>query len=84
LAAAKILSELIQAKYSRHAQRPRKHPAPTREFQAIQAGMQIGAPAGKAGSRVGLDDLPNRHEAKQAGLDLTSLAAYTGPDYRPT
>jgi hypothetical protein len=40
--------------------------------------MQVRTPAGKPGLRVGLDYFPNRHEAKQAGLVRTLLAAYTG------
>src|ERR1700733_1346318 len=40
--------------------------------------MQVRTPAGEPGSRVGLDDVPNRHEAKQAGLDHTLLAAHAG------
>jgi hypothetical protein len=34
--------------------------------------------------RVGLDDVPDCHEAKQAGLLRTFLAAYTGTDDRHT
>ena len=40
--------------------------------------MQVGTPARQPGPRVGLDDVPSRYEAKQAGLDRTLLAAYTG------
>ena len=40
--------------------------------------MQIRTPARQPGPRVGLDDVPSRYEAKQAGLDRTLLAAYTG------
>ena len=40
--------------------------------------MQVRTPARQPGPRVGLDDVPSRYEAKQAGLDHTLLAAYTG------
>jgi hypothetical protein len=40
--------------------------------------VQVRTPAGEPGLRVGLDDVPSRHEAKQAGLLRTLLAAYTG------
>jgi hypothetical protein len=40
--------------------------------------MQVCTPARQPGPRVGLDDVPSRYEAKQAGLDHTLLAAYTG------
>jgi hypothetical protein len=40
--------------------------------------MQVRTPAGEPGLRVGLDDVPDCHEAKQAGLGRTLLAAYTG------
>jgi hypothetical protein len=40
--------------------------------------MQVRTPAGQPGSQVGLYDVPSRYEAKQAGLDRTLLAAYTG------
>jgi len=40
--------------------------------------MQVHTPARQPGPRVGLDDVPSRYEAKQAGLDRTLLAAYTG------
>ena len=40
--------------------------------------MQIRTPARQPGPRVGLDNVPSRYEAKQAGLDRTLLAAYTG------
>jgi hypothetical protein len=40
--------------------------------------MQVSTPARQPGPRVGLDDVPSRYEAKQAGLDRTLLAAYTG------
>ena len=40
--------------------------------------MQVRTPARQPGPRVGLDDVPSRYEAKQAGLDRTLLAAYTG------
>ena len=40
--------------------------------------MQVRTPAGEPGLRVGLDDVPSRYEAKQAGLVRTLLAAYTG------
>jgi hypothetical protein len=40
--------------------------------------MQVRTPAGQPGPRVGLNDVPSRYEAKQAGLDRTLLAAYTG------
>ena len=40
--------------------------------------MQVRTPARQPGPRVGLDDVPSSYEAKQAGLDRTLLAAYTG------
>ena len=40
--------------------------------------MQVRTPARQPGPRVGLDDVPSRYEAKQAGLNHTLLAAYTG------
>jgi hypothetical protein len=46
--------------------------------------MQVRTPAGEPGLRVGLDDVPNRYEAKQAGLLRTLLAAYTGTHDRHT
>ena len=76
--AAKVLSQWFEAERPRGAQGPGERPAPPREFQAVQAGMQVRTPAGQPGSRVGLDDVPSRYEAKQAGLDRTLLAAYTG------
>src|SRR5580693_9134691 len=76
--AAKILSQWFKAERSRSAQGPGERPAPPREFQARQAGMQVHTPARQPGPRVGLDDVPSRYEAKQAGLNHTLLAAYTG------
>ena len=76
--AAKILSQWFEAERSRSAQGPRERPAPPREFQARQAGMQVRTPARPLGPRVGLDGVPSRYEAKQARLDRTLLAAYTG------
>ena len=46
--------------------------------------MQIRTPARQPGPRVGLDNVPSRYEAKQAGLDRTLLAAYTGTHRRHT
>jgi hypothetical protein len=46
--------------------------------------MQVRTPARQPGPRVGLDDVPSRYEAKQAGLDRTLLAAYTGTHRRHT
>jgi hypothetical protein len=46
--------------------------------------VQVRTPAGEPGLRVGLDDVPSRHEAKQAGLLRTLLAAYTGTRYGHT
>ena len=40
--------------------------------------MQVRTPARQPGPRVGLDDVPSSYKAKQAGLDHTLLAAYTG------
>jgi hypothetical protein len=40
--------------------------------------MQVRTPARQPGPRVGLDGVPSRYEAKQAGLDRALLAAYTG------
>ena len=76
--AAKILSQRYEAERSRGAQCPGERPAPPRKVQARLAGVQVRTPAGEPGLRVGLDDVPNRHEAKQAGLLRTFLAAYTG------
>jgi hypothetical protein len=84
LRAAKILSQWFEAERSRSAQGPGKRPAPSREFQARQAGMQVRTPARPLGPRVGLDGVPSRYEAKQAGLDRTLLAAYTGTQRRHT
>jgi len=78
LRAAKILSQWFEAERSRSAQGPGERPAPPREVQAHRAGMQIRTPARQPGPRVGLDDVPSRYKAKQAGLDRTLLAAYTG------
>jgi len=76
--AAKILSQWFEAERSRSAQGPGERPAPPREFQARQAGMQVRTPARQPAPRVGLDGVPSRYEAKQAGLYHTLLAAYTG------
>ena len=46
--------------------------------------MQVRTPARQPGPRVGLDDVPSRYEAKQAGLNRTLLAAYTGTRRRHT
>ena len=78
LFAAKILSQWFEAERSRGAQGPGERPAPSREVQAGEAGMQVRTPARQPGPRVGLDDVPSSYEAKQAGLDRTLLAAYTG------
>jgi hypothetical protein len=78
LFAAKILSQWFEAERSRGAQDPGERPAPPREVQAGEAGMQVGTPARQPGPRVGLDDVPSSYKAKQAGLDRTLLAAYTG------
>jgi hypothetical protein len=43
--------------------------------------MQVHTPARQPGRRVGLDGVPSCYEAKQAGLDRTLLAAYTGTHY---
>ena len=40
--------------------------------------MQVRTPARQPAPRVGLDGVPSRYEAKQAGLYHTLLAAYTG------
>ena len=40
--------------------------------------MQVRTPARQPGPQVGLDGVPSRYKAKQAGLDRTLLAAYTG------
>jgi len=82
--AAKILSQWFEAERSRGAQCPGERPAPTRKVQARLAGMQVRTPAGEPGLRVGLDDVPSRYEAKQAGLLRTLLAAYTGTRYGHT
>jgi hypothetical protein len=82
--AAKILSHWVKAERSRDTQCPGERSAPARKFQTRQAGMQIGTPARKPGLRVGPDDVPSRYEAKQAGLDYTLLAAYTGTHHGHT
>jgi hypothetical protein len=46
--------------------------------------MQVRTPARQPGPRVGLNDVPSRYEAKQAGLYRTLLAAYTGTQRRHT
>jgi hypothetical protein len=46
--------------------------------------MQVRTPARQPGSQVGLDDVPSCYEAKQAGLDRTLLAAYTGTQWGRT
>jgi hypothetical protein len=76
--AAKILSQISSAEQSRSAQSPGERPAPARKFQAREAGVQVRTPAGEPGLRIGLENVPNRHEAKQAGLVRTLLAAHTG------
>ena len=81
---AKILSQWFEAERSRGAQGPGKRPAPPRKVQARQAGVQVRTPAREPGLRVGLDGVPDCHEAKQAGLLRTLLAAYTGTDDRHT
>src|SRR5262249_50981156 len=75
---AKILSQWFEAERSRGAQGPGERPPPPREFQARRAGMQVRTPAWHPGPRVGLDAVPSRSQAKQAGLDRPLLAAYTG------
>ena len=82
--AAKILSQWFEAERSRSAQGPGERPPPPSEFQAHRAGMQICTSARQLGPRVGLDDVPSRYEAKQAGLDRTLLAAYTGTHHGHT
>ena len=77
---AKILSQWFEAERSRGAQGPGERPAPPRKVQTRQAGVQVGTPAREPGLRVGLDDVPDCHEAKQVGLLRTLLAAYTGTD----
>ena len=78
LRTAKILSQRVEAERSRGAQGPGERPAPSRQVQTCQAGMQVRTPARQPGRRVGLDGVPSRYEAKQAGLGRTLLAAYTG------
>jgi hypothetical protein len=78
LFAAKILSQWFEAELSRGAQGPGERPAPPREVQASEAGMQVRTPARPPGPRVRLDDVPSSYKAKQTGLDRTLLAAYTG------
>jgi hypothetical protein len=82
--AAKILSQRTKAERSRCAQGPGERPAPPRKLETRQAGVQVRTPAWQPGPRVGLDNVPHRHEAKQAGLNRTLLAAYTGTHYRHT
>jgi hypothetical protein len=80
LAAAKIFSQWDQAERSRGAQCPGERPPPPRKLEALQAGVQVSTTAGEPGLRVGLDNAPDRHDAQQAGLDRTLLAADTGTD----
>ena len=61
LFAAKILSQWFEAERSRGAQGPGERPAPTREVQAGEAGMQVSTPARQPGPRVGLDDVPSSY-----------------------
>ena len=75
---AKILSQWVEAERSRGAQGPGERPAPSRQVQTCQAGVQVRTPTGQPGWRVRLDGVPSRYEAKQAGLGRTLLAAYTG------
>ena len=82
--AAKILSQWFEAERSRGTQGPGDRPAPPRKVQARQTGVQVRTPAREPGLRVGLDDVPDCHEAKQAELLRTLLAAYTGTDDRHT
>jgi len=82
--AAKILNQTGAAERSRSAQCPGERPTPPRKVQTRQAGVQVRTPAGEPGLRVGLDDVPHRHEAKQAGLLRALLAAYTGTHDRHT
>ena len=46
--------------------------------------MQVRTPARQLGPQVGLDGVPSRYKAKQAGLDRTLLAAYTGTHHGHT
>src|SRR5271166_5299683 len=46
--------------------------------------MQVRTPARQPAPRVRLDGVPSRYEAKQAGLNRTLLAAYTGTHRRHT
>jgi hypothetical protein len=80
--AAKILSEVDEAERSWCAQRPGERPTPPRKSQAHQTGMHVCTPARQPGLRVGPDNIPNRYQAKQAGLGRTLLAAYTGTHHR--
>jgi hypothetical protein len=75
---AKMLSKNIRAERTGGAQGPGKRPAPPRKLQTGQAGMQVCTPAGEPGLRVGLDDVPNHHETKQAGLLRALLTAQAG------
>src|SRR5208282_4227246 len=82
--AAKILSQWGKAERSRGTQGPGERPPPPRKLKARRAGMQVRTPARQPGLRVGPDDVPSRYEAKQAGLDRTLLAAYTGTHHGHT
>jgi len=84
LRAAKILSQHGQAERSRRTQCPGERLAPPRKVQTRRVGVQIHTPAREPGLRVRLDNVPHRHEAKQAGLNRTLLAAYTSTHYRHT
>jgi len=84
LRAAKILSQYGWAERSCRTQCPGERLAPACKLETRQAGVQIRTPAWEPGLRVRLDNVPHRHEAKQAGLNRTLLAAYTGTHYRHT
>src|ERR1700761_1214181 len=84
LRAAEILSQHGQAERSRRTQCPGERFAPPRKLQTRRVGVQICTPAREPGLRVRLDNVPHRHEAKQAGLNRTLLAAYTGTRSRHT
>jgi hypothetical protein len=81
---AKILSKNIRAERTSGAQRPGERLAPARKLQALQTGMQIRTPAREPGLRVGLDDVPNHHETKQAGLLRALLTAHAGTHHGHT
>ena len=82
--AAKILSQWVKAERSCGTQGPGERPTPPRKLETIWTGMQVSTPARQTGLRVRPDHVPSCYETKQAGLDRTLLAAYTGTHHGHT